>query len=247
MKIEIFTLCWNEIDILPWVVDYWEKFATHVTVFDNGSTDGSIGFLEHFDWITVVPFESGGFNDTKNQQIKNTCWKGSEADYVVVCDMDELLCAKDIKKSIDRMAECGATICKPIWYELQSEERPVYEYGKMLHEISPLARPFQGFSKAILFNPKAINEINYSPGAHQCNPKGIVKWYDGNDIYALHINHNLSFAYKIERYKVLHSRLSEINKRKRHGIHYGFDEGLLHRAWIEDSKKLVNFNDVING
>ena len=67
MKIEVYTLCWNEMDILPWVIDYWQKYASHVTVFDNGSTDGSPWLLGRYDWITVKPFESGGFNDTENQ------------------------------------------------------------------------------------------------------------------------------------------------------------------------------------
>ena len=39
MRVELFTFCWDEMDVIPWVIPYWRKFASHVTVFDNGSTD----------------------------------------------------------------------------------------------------------------------------------------------------------------------------------------------------------------
>ena len=207
MKVEVFTLCWNEIDVLPWVVDYWQKYATHVTVFDNGSTDGSTWYLSKFDWITVKEFLTEGMNDAVQADIKNKCWKGSDADFVVVCDMDEMLLAPDILKSLENMKASGATI----------------------------------------FDPKAITNIGYSVGAHKCDPQGNVKWYEGQDIYALHINHNLSFDYKIQRYRSMNANLSQKNKNQRWGIHYGFDEGLLRRAWEEDAKKLVDFCQIMKG
>lgn len=247
MEVEVFTLCWNELDILPWVVDYWQKYATHVTVFDNGSTDGSIWFLERFDWITVIPFDSGGFNDTENRRIKNECWKVSKADFVVVCDMDECLLAKNIKASLQHMKDGGATICIPRWYELHSETFPKYKEWELLHETSPMAYPLRGDAKAVLFDPKAITEMNYTPGAHKCTPEGNVKWYEGDDIFLLHINHNLSLEYKLARYKELNARLSEENRRKRYGFHYAFSEQTLTDAWNEDKRYTVNFNDVING
>lgn len=246
MKIEVFTLCWNEMDVLPWVVDYWEKFASHVTVFDNGSTDGSKWFLERFDWIEVNPFETDGFNDTVHQRIKDQCWRGSDADFVVVCDMDECLIAKDIMSVFKRMKEEGATLCKPNWYELHSDEVPIYESGKALHEVCP-SIPLIGAAKTLVIDPKAINHINYSAGAHRCDPEGRIKWYENGDLYCLHINHNLSLDYKLSKYKQLDERLSEENRRKHHGIHYGFSKEILERAWIEDKKRRCNLNDIING
>ena len=56
MNIDVYTLCWNEMAILPFVIEAWKRFARHVYVFDNGSTDGSIEFLKRYDWITVEHF-----------------------------------------------------------------------------------------------------------------------------------------------------------------------------------------------
>ena len=45
-KIHVYVVCWNEIDIAPFVVDYWKQYAQKVVVFDNGSTDGTIDYLK---------------------------------------------------------------------------------------------------------------------------------------------------------------------------------------------------------
>ena len=55
MKIEVFTLCWNEIAILPFAVDYWRRFASRVTVYDNGvaefyfDDEGCIGWKDEIE------------------------------------------------------------------------------------------------------------------------------------------------------------------------------------------------------
>ena len=43
-KIDIYVLCWNEMQIAPFIVDYWKRVARHVYVYDNGSTDGVINY-----------------------------------------------------------------------------------------------------------------------------------------------------------------------------------------------------------
>ena len=78
MKIEVFTICWNEMAILPFAVDYWRRFASRVTVYDNGSTDGSVEWLKQnaSDLVTVVPFDTGGHkNNTIHCNMKNDYWK----------------------------------------------------------------------------------------------------------------------------------------------------------------------------
>lgn len=247
MKVEVYSFVWNEIAILPWVVDYWKEYATHVTVFDNGSDDGSREFLESFDWITVLPFDMGdGMNDTIFRDKKNECWKESRgnADYVVVCDADEMICAYDIKGALFRMKESGATICKPKYYDFISDERPVYVKGKKLHKISPLATINDG-SKALLFDPNAIDEINYTHGAHKCSPTGRVKWYDGDEIYYLHISHNLSFEYKMERIAELNERRSKENVKRGFGIHYTFSKEHEWEYWQKQRKEAADFSNII--
>lgn len=252
MKIEVFTLCWNEMAILPWVVDYWKRFASHVTVYDNGSTDGSVEFLQrHGDFVTVRHFDTEGHKSNDAQSlIKNRCWKEARgrADLVCVCDLDEILIIRH--DAVFRMLLAGATICEPIWYELVSDKRPEYEEGKLLHELRPMAAMAKVSprmptpSKAVLFDPNKIEEINYGPGAHRCDPKGDVRWY-GGDIYVLHINNSLSLEYKLDRYRQQRERLSEADKKKGYGKHYQMSENDICNEWIHAHSQRVNFAKLI--
>lgn len=244
MKVEVFTFCWNEMAVLPFAVDYWRRFASHVTVFDNGSTDGSIEFMQqHSDLITVDRFETDNqINDQLLLNMKNDAWKQvkGRADLVVMCDMDEMLIP--IADELQRMMDEGCTVCIPRWFTMMSDEAPTHENGKYLHQIRPYA--FQSPGKAILFDPNKIDNMRYEPGAHQCQPEGYVKWFEGG-IYCLHTDHNFSLENKIERYKQMHARMSDINKRKGWGIHYGFKEEQLRSWWQQVWQQTVDFNEIL--
>ena len=245
MKIEVFTFCWNEMAVLPFAVDYWRRFASHVTVFDNGSTDGSIEFMQqHSDLITRDRFETGNqINDQLLLNAKNDAWKQARdrADLVVMCDMDEMLIP--IEDELQRMMDEGCTVCMPRWFTMMSDEMPTHENGKYLHQIRPYA--IQSPAKAILFNPNKIVDMRYEPGAHQCQPEGYVKWFEGG-IYCLHTDHNFSIENKIERYKQMYARMSDINKRKGWGIHYGFNEEQLRSWWQQAWQQAVDFNEILS-
>lgn len=105
MTVHLYSVCYNEIDILPFVIEYWKKFVSHAYIFDNGSTDGSVEFLNRFDWITVEHFDSDGMDDDILKDIKNNCWKKSRgiADFVVVCDIDEILYSNRIIDELEYM------------------------------------------------------------------------------------------------------------------------------------------------
>lgn len=247
MVIHLYTLCWNEMDILPFVIDYWKKIpVTKAVVYDNGSTDGSIEYLQQFDWIEVRHFETNGMNDFTQKDIKNKCWKESKgvADYVIVCDMDECLFLSDGIKTFEYMKNNGYTICLPQWYDFISEEIPIYTEGKLLHEISQ--RAYKGTSKCVLFDPNKINDINYTVGAHQHSPKGEIKYYTVPNIYILHINHHLSLEYLLNRYKRMDERLSNENKRSHLCIHYSFSEERLRKDYENSLKNSINFNELVN-
>ena len=71
MKICWIVLCYNEIDILPFVSKYWERLGVDkVVVFDNGSTDGSLEYLSKLKYVEIRHFDSNGQNDILQKQIK---------------------------------------------------------------------------------------------------------------------------------------------------------------------------------
>ena len=48
-KVNWYTLCWNENDIVKYVIDYWKLIKNQVDlqviVYDNGSNDGCLNEL----------------------------------------------------------------------------------------------------------------------------------------------------------------------------------------------------------
>ena len=119
-KIHAYVVCWNEMDNIPFVVDYWKRFAERVIVYDNGSDDGSVEYLSQYPWIEVRQFKTNGFDDTANMNIKNSCWKESIgiADFVVVSDLDECLYSPILESELDYMKANDITICGPRQYAL---------------------------------------------------------------------------------------------------------------------------------
>ena len=244
MRIEVFTFCWNEMTVLPFAVDYWRRYADHVTVFDNGSTDGSIEFMQqHSDLITIEHWDTNNqINDRMLLDAKNEAWKRARgsADLVVVADMDEMLIP--VGNELQRMLDEGYTVCTPRWFTMMSDEVPTHEDGKLLHEIRPYA--IQSPGKVIVFDPNKIDNVNYDPGAHQCRPEGFVQWFDGG-IYCLHTDHNFSLDHKIERYRQMNARQSAINRQKGWGIHYGFSAEHLTNWWAEAWQQTTDLGSII--
>lgn len=247
MNVDVYTLCWNEMAILPFAIEAWKRFARHVYVFDNGSTDGSIEFLEKYDWITVEHFGKDTEKSNKqNSNIKNTKWKGSDADYVVVCDLDECLIGKDVKKTLEDCKKRGATIVEVEWYDFINPENeiPQYQEGKTLYEVSPYVRR-NNKAKTLVFDPKKITDINYSVGAHYCSPKGVVKKFKPKGLFVHHVNNCLCLDYKLKRYEIQNARLSAEDKRRRWGIHYGRSKKEISRNYNNSLKGKIDFRKLM--
>jgi len=235
-------------DILPFVVDYWKRFVTHATVFDNGSDDGSIEFLNKFDWIDVIHYETGGkIKDSEYLRIKDNSWKESrgKADFVVVCDMDECLFSLNIDSVLKYMKDNGYTIANPPMYRLFGDCVPQYEEGKLLHEISRRWKLNGGADKPILFDPNKIAEINYVHGSHKCSPTGEVKWYNNDGLFTMDIRKGFGVDYYINKMNIMKNRLSEENLRHGWGIHYAFQEDFHRKDYEQGIKESIDFVDYL--
>jgi glycosyltransferase involved in cell wall biosynthesis len=235
MSIEAYILVWNEMDILPLVIKHYQKFCDHITILDNYSTDGSAEYALS-QGCTVQKFgERNSFNDQHNMDIKNSCWKNSWCDWVIVCDCDEILIREYVPFHntflwLSKMRE-RATIIKTIGWQIMSNDMPKDD----LLEITNGYR-FDNYSKFIIFNPKAIQEINYNPGAHRINPIGDVR-YSEESLYVLHYKHIGGIERTIQRYAMYQPRMSRVNRKNGWGIHYSRSIASLHEEWAERMAK----------
>lgn len=229
MRIEAHLLHWQEKDILPYVVRHYRSFCDEIIIHDNHSKDGSAEMAKELG-CTVIPFGSDFFDDGINRDLKNECWRGSKADWVIVADFDELLFHpyKEMKFAIEYYVE--STIIKTIGWQIMSEDWPV----NTLTEITNGFR-FDNYSKNIVFNPKAITEINYNEGAHKCEPVGEVVW-SNDPLYVLHYKHIGGVQRTIDRYRILKKRLSKQNRKMGWGSHYARTPASIRQEWEQRMK-----------
>lgn len=233
MNIDLHILCYNESDIIRLVLKHYKKFCRNLFVYDNHSTDNSREIAEE-EGAIVHLFGSKFFDDQINMDTKNSCWRGSDADLVIVCDMDEIL-MDDFQMGLSTPNfTCDPrrqfTIFKTYGWQIMSDQMPKDD----LLEITT-GFHFSNYSKSIIFNPKEIKEIGYNLGAHRCNPIGNVVWSE-EPLYVLHYKHIGGLQRTIDRYKEYKPRMSPFNRKHGHGRHYNRSAASLKQEWEERMK-----------
>ena len=219
--IHVYTVCWNEEKFLPFFIKHYGSFCDKIIVYDNESTDSTLDILAKNPNISVITYKTGNkINDNEYQRIKNTAWKQSrgKADFVIVCDTDELLYDKNdnIKNTLKMSRN---TIFRPEGYEMLSECFPSYE--KPLRQQCK-GLPSQYYCKKIIFDPHCIVDINYYPGCHEADPRGYVK--TGTSEFLLLHYKRIGVEYIVNRYRTFTERLSKQNIENKMGMHYFMTE-----------------------
>jgi hypothetical protein len=74
------------------------------------------------------------------------------------------------------------------------------------------------YDKSILFNKSYIKEINYDPGCHTCNPKGVVNY--GKGLVNLYHMIAINEQHIVDKYLRNADRMSEENKKNKWGHQY---------------------------
>lgn len=223
MKFEAYIICWNEAAVLPHILNYWRLTSVDkLVVYDNHSTDDTLKILS-MDWgfeIEVRDYESGGHaDDYIYQQIKNNCWKNSDADWVFVGDTDEVPYLSGCVKYYLKELPNDIAIIQPCLYQVLGWTMPDYDKFDVLHQIPGMRVQRCGPNKVNLFRPGRVKEMNYGLGAHHCTPVG-ADITTRDDIAWLHCK-SLGVEYLLERNRQLYDRLpDQVKAEKRIATHY---------------------------
>jgi hypothetical protein len=95
----------------------------------------------------------------------------------------------------------------------------------------------------LIFNPNEIIEMNYSVGSHTAKPIGNYKPYKSDEVCVFHTDKGFGIEYKLKRYKEMNDRLSQVNRKNKWCIHYGFSEEKLTNDYLNCQKNSFNVND----
>jgi hypothetical protein len=241
MRIHLYALCWNDADMLPFFFRHYDRFVSCYFIFDQGSTDASLLILRSHPNVVVRRFVRGDRASfvISEQTLSNECWKDSRgvADWAIVTDIDEHLHHSDLPALLIRYKANGTTFVPALGYQMISEEFP--GPTEMLYETRTQGAPFQAMCKASLFNPTAIEEINYGPGRHAAAPIGNVRLPSQPELLLLHYKY-LSFERTLARHRQLRTGLGPKDIENGWGQQYSWSETQLRDSWNAVAEKAVD-------
>lgn len=238
MNIDVFTTCYNEEIILPYFIRHYKQFARNITIYDNMSSDNSMKIIEEVGDINVVRFDTNGkFEESVLMNIRNTCWKNSDADWVIVVDTDELIYHPNL---VEVLKNTHATHILATGYEMMTEELPTTD-GQIYEEIKDgYLKP--DYSKPCIFKPSEIRESNFAPGSHTAKPTGNVISVDNTGIKLLHYKY-LNREVLINKYSHYATRQSEEMKKKGWGNYQEWTADVLNKQfddWLAISENIID-------
>jgi glycosyltransferase involved in cell wall biosynthesis len=193
----IYIMCHNEEIMLPFTVNSYKKLfpSLKLVICDNNSTDKSVEVAKSLG-CDVIHLEMKEFDEDKFTEFKNTIWKSATTDWVIMCDMDEILCCNEAQLKEEDAK--GTTILKTKGHQIigdsQSERLDDIDLTK-----SSRGFPDSTYDKCVCFKKSKITDINYGRGSHSCSPIGEVMY--STTIYSLYHYRYVGFPYFSSRVK----------------------------------------------
>jgi hypothetical protein len=242
MEVHLYTLCWNDADMLPFFFRHYDRFVSRYFFFDDRSSDSSPELIHGHPNAEMKPLiRSDPTSFTLSElSISNECWKRSrgEADWVIVIDIDEHLYHPNLAALLTRYKALGITIVPALGYQMLSEQFPRPEDG-LLSETLVRGAAWDIYSKLAVFDPSAISEVDYGVGRHRASPTGRVVAPCHDELLLLH--------YKFLGFERTHAR----HQQRRHGLRtkdienswgyqYTWSEEEFRDTWQEFSRKAVD-------
>ncbi len=232
--IKAFIITFNEESTISLTINHYKKICSEIYIFDNYSTDNTKAICLALGCKVTLFGEEGVLDDRAYLEVKNNAWKNHrDADYVIVCDADELLYNIPSKLNKD------IYVCRG--YNMYSETVP-----KSWDEVQN-GYPQGDYDKTILFNPKKIKEIYYTFGAHKIDPKIYNDFFsvkvDNSSTLLKHMRYIGGVKRMIDRYNLYSSRMSNFNRENELGFQYLMDVEEIKNNWEEAKQKSLLVED----
>jgi len=160
--IEIHTVVKNGGEYVPLFLQHYQQAFPECSIFiyDNGSTDDTKKLCMKAG-CTIKPFQH--YSEAILQQHKNTVWQTSKADWVIICDIDELVQVN--QADIDALPEDVNILTFEGW-QIFSRTGKKAPLGDLTYGVRAIE-----FDKYAMFKP-GYKRVVYNIGAHTATTNG---------------------------------------------------------------------------
>jgi len=150
MNIWVYTICKNENPMVKFFLRHYETFASKIIAYDEQSTDGTRELLAAHPLVELREWPFKGLDDEKFIHAVNNWWKGSNCDWVIWADVDELIYHPNIF-SVFAMAQEDAIRSKG--YALISKNGFDPDDPRQIYEQVRTGYPQENYDKIICWRP----------------------------------------------------------------------------------------------
>jgi len=214
VKVDLYTIVWNEEEMLPFFFRHYDSLVDRYVIYDDGSADNTLEILAAHDRVEVRPFVRIHPDSyvLSAQSLHNSVWKESRgrADWVIITAVDEHLYHPAGLEKYLRIAACrGITAVPALAFQMVTKVFPFKE--ERLARTRRYGFPLDFYNKLSVFNPNAIAETRYRTGRHRATPKGHVRYPKQDELLLLHYKF-LGLSYLLRRYALLSGGLGPRDK-----------------------------------
>lgn len=220
MKVDVYSVMYNEQEILPYWLRHYETFADRIFVWEDDSTDATREILSKHTKVILLPMEKHGDDDvywitTLFPQYE--IYSRGQADWVIIADADEFVYHPRILERLQEEQDKGTKMIQCSGFTMISETFPCGD-GQIYDEVK-MGITDRGESKWTIHSPDLY--IRYHKGRHGRpirNGRGYA--HRASDIKLLH------YRYLGEKY------YEERDMKNRDRLEFSFHEGHVYsRSW----------------
>lgn len=200
MKIDLYSLCRNEVRFLPFFFRHYDPLVSRYVIFDDGSTDGSREMLRDHPRVELRSFRRAdphSFVESERELFEH-CWKESRgrADWVFLVNLDEFLYHQEMREYLERCRAEEITVIPATGYQMVSSTFPEPQ-APLTRQVRTGVRWTQ-MDKTCVFDPGRVEQPGYGPGRHTAHPRGKIRWPERQELFLLHYKY-LGVDYLIRR------------------------------------------------
>lgn len=245
MTVHLYTMTWNEADMLGFFFRHYNPWVDRYVIYDNGSTDDTLKLLHAHPKVELRRFERTAADSfvLSQQHLQNHVWKESRgrADWVVMTALDEHLHVpgQPMKEYLRKCRRHGITCIFGLGYQMLTREmaRP----DELLCQTHTLGAPFDDMSKLSLFNPDALEATRFEVGRHLAAPTGRIKMPWRDRLLVLHYKH-LGYERAFRRECFLKTGLGPTDLANQWGTQYLRTEPEFKKVWEQFEQRLEDLS-----